>query len=196
MATTSPKGFTQIQNTDGMAGPAQINAAEEFVEGLIDPVAAAPSNLPSSGNWDGREIWVTSALQSYRWIASAGQWCPRGLVAQGSVSSTDFGTTRATGASVAVSVIAGVDYKIHGYCLGNQVTNPGIPTIRLTAAGAELARLVSGETQQSVNATALVGDASPIYTATATGTVTFAIDGVSTASAYRAQTAIDVIALI
>jgi len=69
--TTSPKGFTQIANTDPPNGPSQINSAELFVENLIGEHVSTVSALPSTGNWVGRSIFVT-ALTEYRvWNGSA-----------------------------------------------------------------------------------------------------------------------------
>lgn len=71
MATT-PKGFTRLTNISEMAGPDQINAAELFVENLIDERFPSVSSLPSSGNWDGRIATVGVVL--YLWIDAESAW--------------------------------------------------------------------------------------------------------------------------
>jgi hypothetical protein len=68
---TSPKGFTQIEATAAPDGPSQINGAELFLEGLIGENVATPGDLPASGNWKGRTIWVASTACYYTWTGTA-----------------------------------------------------------------------------------------------------------------------------
>jgi hypothetical protein len=71
---TSPKGFTQIDASNPPNGPAQINGAELFVENLIGEHVATSSDLPSSGNWVGRHIWVDDDGFDYVCTALPSAW--------------------------------------------------------------------------------------------------------------------------
>jgi hypothetical protein len=68
--TTTPKGFTQIANSDAPNGPAQINGAELFVENLIGESVANVAALPSTGNWVGRSIFVVALAETRVWNGS------------------------------------------------------------------------------------------------------------------------------
>lgn len=72
--TISPKGFTQIAETDPPDGPAQINNAELFVENLIGESVSTRSALPASGNWVGRAIYVDDEDLVYICKALPGTW--------------------------------------------------------------------------------------------------------------------------
>lgn len=61
--TTTAKGFTKYTNSDDMDGPAQINAAEQFLEDLIGESAASPGALPADGVWEGRIVYTNGALR-------------------------------------------------------------------------------------------------------------------------------------
>lgn len=72
--TTTPKGFVQVSNTDPMEGPAQINAAELFLENLIWESAATSAALPASGNELGRIVMAEDTGIPYICTALPGTW--------------------------------------------------------------------------------------------------------------------------
>lgn len=80
MATSSPKGFTYVQNSDPMNGPAQINQAELFAETLVGENVASYANLPTSGNWYNRIIMTRDTKWVWVWTGSWTVLNPTGMV--------------------------------------------------------------------------------------------------------------------
>ena len=71
--TVTPKGYTQLTNSSDFNGPEQIDAAELFLENLIGESIASTGNLPLTGNWPGRQIYVRSD-SSVRVSDGTSQW--------------------------------------------------------------------------------------------------------------------------
>ena len=72
--TTTPKGYTELNNASSMSGPQQINAAERFVEDLIGESVATAADLPASGNWVGRLVTTVDTKSLYQCTALPGTW--------------------------------------------------------------------------------------------------------------------------
>lgn len=161
--------------------------------------------LPASGmlsfaNDAARDSWTTSnsALLSIgdRCISNGsecvwvGSWA-RFSLATGPGAQTDYGTTETQVCTITMSVTSGVRYKVSAQVAGSQVTNTGtlIARIRTGAtvgsgsSGTDAARPVTGLPVAA--GVAASGFASYVYTATSTGTVSFALTIVSTANAFR-----------
>lgn len=93
MAITA-KGYTQLANSAPFNGPAQINAAEAFVEGLVDATVATSGQLPTTGNWVGRTYYVSGDRSTWRYTG-------QGWAKLGRFQSVDYATGATTGAVLA-----------------------------------------------------------------------------------------------
>lgn len=128
MASTSPKGFTQYDNSSSMDGPNQINAAELFVENLIGESEPTASALPADGKWLGRHIFVEDEAADYVWTSSG--WAkPGGDTGWLNVSTYNSGWSAVTSSAVPW---AGVKYrKLNGivYVSGPCIKNAAVTVL-------------------------------------------------------------------
>lgn len=138
--TTTPKGFTQIDATQAPNGPAQINAAELFVENLIGESVATSSALPSSGNWPGRII--TAKDTGVIWVNLDGlvNWRPIGGQVAARVRTSTAQTTSNTTPSQPTPVIWDTtDYNYGSVWSSSQKTRLTAPVKGIYRVSANLA---------------------------------------------------------
>lgn len=128
-------------------------------------------------------------------LAEAFRAAPQGIVAVafGPSAQTDYSATPAVAAATTTAVVAGRNYEITVNLIGTQVSATGTPTVHVLAAGAEVARVLSGS---STVASTVLGGGLPIYyTPASSGNVTFQVTAQSSAGAFRLAASVCTIAL-
>lgn len=125
MAIT-PKGFTQVANTDPFATPSDINRAQLFLEDLVGDEASTASELPSSGNWVGRHVFVSDqgadfvcAVLPNTWVrADPGHIIARSIVNPGAsgpvlgTASADIGAFTVTATVAAIPLLLRAELQL------------------------------------------------------------------------------------
>lgn len=64
-------GYTPITNASAMLGPAQITAVYEHFDPLVDGSRLDATGLPSTGNWQGRTLFLEDTKTVAVWNGSA-----------------------------------------------------------------------------------------------------------------------------
>lgn len=64
-------GYTPITNASAMLGPAQITAVYEHFDPLVDGSRLDSTGLPSTGNWQGRTLFLEDTKTVAVWNGSA-----------------------------------------------------------------------------------------------------------------------------
>lgn len=64
---TGRTGYTAPTNSNAPDGPAQIAAVYAHFDARVDATLATVAELPASGNWTGRTIYVTEDRSSWVW---------------------------------------------------------------------------------------------------------------------------------
>lgn len=150
----------------------QRNAFADAVEGV----------LWSNTTTDSIDRYTGSA-----WVTILGPSVP----VAGPGSQTDYGTSETQIVTASVPVISGQQYRVSAQVTGTQVTNAGVPTVRIRSgatpgshgSGTELCRPLTGVSFAA--STPAHGFAQWVYTAGSTGTVVFALTAQSSANAFR-----------
>lgn len=67
MAGTDAKGMPTFANTDAANFAVDLTKVSDAASDRLDPSVDMVMDLPSSGNWEGRELWVSGVAQKYTW---------------------------------------------------------------------------------------------------------------------------------
>jgi hypothetical protein len=108
--------------TNGLApeGPAQIAAAYAHFDALIGESVAAVANLPASGNWNGRTIYVEATDSVYVWRGAAWRWVA-GVRPMARLTKSTAQSTSATPAALTAVAFNTESFDTHS--LHDPVTN-------------------------------------------------------------------------
>ena len=121
-------GGTPPTNASPFAVPADIAAVYDHFGDAVNFSAATVAALPSSGNWAGRQVYVTADDGIYRWTGSA--WRRNGNLAAEATRATQF--TLSGTANVATAVIFdAVRSTFTGMWAGANPTRVVLPAVGL-----------------------------------------------------------------